>query len=617
MVLACDFGVVILNLAKLEIQESWLSIGTNGTSVKANDAAVINDSIFIATDKGILASKFGTQNLMDYKSWKKITIADSLANKSVFKLAVSNSSLVVAFHNIGVFKKDIGWDKVIPATQALTALTAGNDKIVAFVNNQCNTYKNNENTVSYINNVTSARAAMIDAQNTDNYWIADANNGLADGNGNKFTPDGPYNNQVFNLKYIKGYLFQFAGGYDTHATPVLTNGTYSYFKEGEWFLNPQAQNQGILDLTNVTLDESVGKFYFASTWNGLIEKNDDNFKAYNAQTTPTCPIVEVYGNRVTDVYYDANTNTNWFCNITVKTAPSINKFKDGACTGYIFPFENSYYPAQIIPDNAGNMWVRMHAVKGGVMVFNDSKLNSGTPLYQYLVKGGGSGNLTDNTVRCMVKDRDGDIWLGTNNGVSVFYNPSSLIYSGVSDASYPIFENRPLMFDQVVTCIDIDGGNRKWIGTSNGGIYLFSPDGLRVIHYFNTANSPLLSNNIVSVSVQQATGEVFIGTDKGTVSYREAATTGNDESPSVLIFPNPVKTNYTGMVGFSGLATDAVVKITDINGRLLYETKANGGTAQWNVKDYNGKKVEPGVYVVLTSKDDGSAPATNKIFILD
>jgi hypothetical protein len=206
-------------------------------------------------------------------------------------------------------------------------------------------------------------------------------------------------------------------------------------------------------------------------------------------------------------------------------------------------------------------------------------------------------------------DRDGLIWIGTELGVCYFFTPSE-------DAVRPIFENRFLLRDDKVTAIAIDGGNRKWMGTERG-VWLFDPTCETLIYNFTTENSPLLSNVIKDIEINPETGEVFFATARGIVSFRSDATESGSAFKTVKIFPNPVTSTFTGNVGISGLATDAVVKITDISGKLVWETRANGGTATWNVKDYNGRRAATGIYIVFAATEDGSESAVGKIAVVN
>ncbi|HEY9008497.1 MAG TPA: T9SS type A sorting domain-containing protein, partial [Ohtaekwangia sp.] len=206
-------------------------------------------------------------------------------------------------------------------------------------------------------------------------------------------------------------------------------------------------------------------------------------------------------------------------------------------------------------------------------------------------------------------DRDGLVWVGTDIGVAYFFDPSS-------DAVKPIYDSRFLLRDDKVTAIAIDGGNRKWMGTERG-VWLFNATGEALVYNFTTDNSPLLSNVIKDIEIDEQTGEVFFATDKGIVSFRSDATASTGSFETVKIFPNPVTSTFSGSVGIKGLATDAVVKITDISGKLIWQTQANGGTATWNVQDYNGRRAATGIYLVFAATADGAESVVGKIAVVE
>ena len=113
------------------------------------------------------------------------------------------------------------------------------------------------------------------------------------------------------------------------------------------------------------------------------------------------------------------------------------------------------------------------------------------------------------------------------------------------------------------------------------------------------------------------TGEVFIGTDKGIISYRSTATEGGETFQNVYAFPNPVKEGFQGVIGINGLVTNAQVRITDIGGNLVFSTKAEGGQAIWDGKNFNGRKAKTGVYLVYASSDKGEEKVVTKILIIN
>ncbi len=211
--------------------------------------------------------------------------------------------------------------------------------------------------------------------------------------------------------------------------------------------------------------------------------------------------------------------------------------------------------------------------------------------------------------------KHGNIWVGTNEGVAVFTNINNVL-SGAVDAILPIFENRQLLRDEILTAIKIDAGNRKWIGT-NSGVWLFDEAADRQLLNFNIDNSPLPSNQILDIEINEKSGEVFFATPEGIISYRSDATEALEKHTEVKIFPNPVTYDFVGTIGISGLANNAKVKITDSSGKLIWDTRSEGGTATWNAQDYNGRRATMGIYFVFSATDDGEESFVGKIAVID
>lgn len=264
----------------------------------------------------------------------------------------------------------------------------------------------------------------------------------------------------------------------------------------------------------------------------------------------------------------------------------------------------------IIADADMNLWIRLGYYQG-ILVKNTKNQS------RYLSTADGSGKLPNGNVNTLSLDKDGQIWVGTSNGVAVFDNPTGAFDGGSFNAYTPVFERRRLLNNQVVTAIAIDGGNRKWIGTQNG-IFLFNADATELVTNFTDKNSPLPSNEIQYITVEPVSGEVYIRTTNGLVSYRGTASEGSQtqDQNAVKVFPNPVRPDFNGTVGISGLVEDAYVKITDANGRLVYETRANGGTAVWNGRMLNGDKVATGVYMIFSFNRKGEETLVSRLAVI-
>jgi ligand-binding sensor domain-containing protein len=226
-------------------------------------------------------------------------------------------------------------------------------------------------------------------------------------------------------------------------------------------------------------------------------------------------------------------------------------------------------------------------------------------------------------VRCITEDKSNNIWIGTNLGplmIPANTNPSTIEEfiqvkvprnDGTNFADY--------LLDGIdIKCIAIDGGNRKWFGTNENGLYLISADNMEQIQHFTNLDSDILSNNIESLAINNTTGEVFIGTDKGLCSYMSDATQTFDEmtKDNVYAYPNPVRPEYNGLITITGLTYNADVKIVTSNGALVAEGKSNGGTFTWNGCDKKGKRVASGVYMVETATEEGKKGVVCKIAIV-
>jgi hypothetical protein len=212
--------------------------------------------------------------------------------------------------------------------------------------------------------------------------------------------------------------------------------------------------------------------------------------------------------------------------------------------------------------------------------------------------------------------------VGTDHGPVVYSNPKDVFNGETAGTQVLIPRNDgttnadPLLGTETINCIAVDGANRKWFGTAKGGAFLFSPDGLREIYHFNTDNSPIFSNNILCIGIDEHTGEVFFGTDRGIISYRANATKPNDNFTNVYVFPNPVREDYHGDIVITGLIENTHVKITDISGNLVYQTKSIGGQAVWDGKTRGRRRVATGVYLVFCSNDDGTKTYITKMLVI-
>jgi ligand-binding sensor domain-containing protein len=273
----------------------------------------------------------------------------------------------------------------------------------------------------------------------------------------------------------------------------------------------------------------------------------------------------------------------------------------------------------LIIDQQGKKWFYI-AKGGGILVYNDNGTpeNSSDDNDRRLTTTSGSGGLPSNYVYSMAMDRDGEIWVGTDKGIAVFYD-TDRAFELDGDAQLVLVEAdgyvEPIIANEKVRAIAIDGANRKWFGTQSG-VFVYSEDGSKQLAHFTEENSPLFSNTINDISINQQNGEIFIATDKGLISYKGRATEGQNTHANVLVYPNPVKESYNGPIAIKNVVENANVKITDIKGNLVQSFTALGGQAVWDGKNKYGERASTGVYLVFTTDPLGIETNVAKILFI-
>ena len=269
---------------------------------------------------------------------------------------------------------------------------------------------------------------------------------------------------------------------------------------------------------------------------------------------------------------------------------------------------------QLLANQNEQLYLTGPSIQGLYIFQSDNYYNTNSWVQK--TTGSNSGNLPSNKVTSMVEDKDGAIWVGTDNGIGIFNCGD--ISKEACNAYLPIVKtngfNAYLFQKETIRCIAVDAANQKWIGTNNGA-WLVSQDGLSIIEHFTKDNSPLPSDTIDQMIIEPNNGEVFFKTNQEWVSYRSTATKATIHQENIFIFPNPVPPDFSGLISFKKLVDHAQVKITDINGKLIYQTRALGGQAVWNGKTYEGSPVATGIYLVFVRDDEGNEKAVGKIMI--
>ncbi|AYA37419.1 T9SS C-terminal target domain-containing protein [Hymenobacter oligotrophus] len=639
--LSTSFGVVVLDLQRREIRDTYANIGPGGTVPQVYATAVLNDSLYAATSAGLLRGRLGT-NLLDFNNWRGYAGFGQRAGNPYRTLVAHQGKVFAGINNDNLYRA-VGAN--------LVSLGFGAADFRALRSSAAGLLVAEPTAVNVLNARTNARYQLKASQFADirdavrpasgPVYVADFRNGLvrleANGqNATNFVGNAPPTTAAFNILTDRTTrtVTVFTGGYQESYLQLGTrNGFYQYDADGRWTsfnaqTLPPSQYPNLLDLSRGTRTPD-GTLYVASYGQGLLQwKGPGEFQVFglgnsplrSGITNPQDPNLPLFV-RVTDVAADPEGNV-WVVNRwapnnapAATTFPGLFKFSPATNSWQAAPaFPGSGNLERLVFDDLGHAWVsRDRRSTPGLLAYNPQN-NS----YRSFTIA--SYNLPAVNVRDLVKDRNGDIWAATDAGVAVYSNPGQVFDADAPDFVRPAVRRgegrgNELLYSEVVNAIAVDGANRKWFGTDNG-LWLFSPDGDEGLFHFTTDNSPLPTNRIVDVAVDDYTGEVWVATEGGLVSYRGSATVTEGKIECAKVFPNPVRAEYSGQVGISGLANNAEVKITDVTGTLVYQTRATGGTVVWNLTDYNGRRVQSGVYLVLTADAQGKNGCISKVAVL-
>lgn len=639
--LACGFGIVVVDIAREEIHDTY-KIGPEGSFINVHDFIYHSEDnrFYAATESGIYSADADSPNLAHFKYWHK----DSTLTEpdAVYNQIVSHNNYVVAnkhgdeYDNDTIVYNEGGnqW-KNLETTNHTNAfnLRSTGDKLIISYDFVIHYYNYQMQYMDHIFDFGQGRGGPdpYDCWQDENgiFWIADGKKGLVRTKGNYnaeiIHPSGPAYPNSFDMASYDNEVWVASGGYQSDWSPSgLTNGVYSYL-DNTWKSYNKTNTPAfdtIRDVVTVEVEPGTGeRIYFGSWTKGLLEFTKEGLQKIYDKSNSTLQgnIVVPDFVQVSGLGFDDERNL-WVANTGVNKVLSVKKANGEWKSFDLGSQASGSFIGEMIVDEYNQKWIIMRDHK--ILVFNDNNTIDQTSddKVRILTSSQGNGNLPGtNAVHSIQKDREGNIWIGTDEGVGVIYNPGD-VFSNNINADRPKVEVEGyvqyLLSSEMVTAIAVDGANRKWFGTQRAGVFLMSEDGTEQIKHFNTDNSPLFSDEITSITIRED-GMVFIGTSKGIISYKGQATEPKKTNKDIFVYPNPVTKGYEGPIAIKNLVEDANVKITDIQGNLVYETFADGGQAIWNGANFNGEKVKSGYYLVFASNDDGSETVVTKILIIN
>ena len=624
--LCTGFGVVVVNLSRYEIKETYY-IGTAGNYTAVYDMAFTADSIYAATAEGLKRISAAEQHLGISDRWD----ADHRMDGTDITMLCTAGSHLLAAGLSALYDLSSGAATLMMSGD-IRSMQVDGPRLTVCVDGNVRVY---DTALVLLNAYDSYTWGMLDALDavtaTDGtLWVAHPWDGVvalyADGTDATFKPEGPYNSDnVFRLVPVGDKMLLCPGGraitYSASYTPanLLTTDGRSWYALN----NDNHALDGRYDIVDVAAQDD--KTLLAASWgSGILSIKDNQVDNVYDQTNTNGALQPFTSGSWTSLIVGATaadrSGNVWALNVR-SPKPLVVRRKDGTWQSFSTESMTGTQPEmdKLVCDSVrGYVWFCGRS--------NNIYVHDGQSRMARVNPNNGSKMETE-TVNAMVQDRDGNIWIGTNKGIKVIYDGYRAFQNGGNGELSPVTCNNItitngsfaeyLMAYENVTCIAVDGANRKWVGTAAGGLYLLSSGGLEQIENFTTANSPLFSDKIVCLGIHPSTGDVYIGTDHGLQVYRSTATYAEPYTAErVYAYPNPVRPGYDGPIAIKGFARDALIHITDASGHTVFSTNALGGQAIWNGRTQSGEPVASGVYYVFASDIDGGNRAVAKVLII-
>lgn len=620
--ISTGFGISLYDLGQLEFDDTYF-IGDNGAQLNITQTAIQEEFIYAAsTDGGLRRAIVGNTNIIDFNNWSTIL-------PGVFEgvAALDDALFLVTGNQVLRSTNGTNFLPFLSFPQAITDLEPNETFISIVYPGNARVYDSNGGLIASFTNIegfdTSYRASLIE---NGILYIATAGTGVASivlDNTSLITqilPNGPLNNNAFNLASSPGIVYAVHGDYTAsyNPSPVRSRGV-SKFSEQSWI---NARTDSLLDarnLTHVTINPSNPSQVFISSFiDGLVELSEDvPLILYDTNNSSLEPVPTTVNNvRINSTAFDRDGNL-WIAN--ARGLNTIHRLSPGG---------------QFTPINFGDVVADPTAVSGSddLVIGPDGKVylassNSGllgfdpaTNQVARLFGEDGAANLPIDDIRSLEFDLNGTLWVGTRLGLRLLFNPASIFEDGLvsTNAIIILQDNIPqeLLNDQVVTDILVDGSNNKWVATADSGVFYFSPNGQETLLHFTTSNSPLPSNNVQDVAIDEASGTVYFGTLRGLVAFQGSETAPAENLENVIVYPNPVRPNFGGEVRVEGLTANTNVKITDLVGNLVYEENTTGGSINWDTTAFGRHKVASGVYLILITGPQALETQISKLMII-
>ena len=624
--IATDYGISVMNVATSEFIITYF-IGTSGEETEVLQTTVLNNQIYAVTRSfGIRKGDLANPNLYDFSQWQTFDTGFWGG------IVTFNNELVAMNADAKTYRYNgTSFQQVLNQLQAGLKIKTNGTELIVTTQNHVFVLNQAYSQIAHITQIPNYNAIFKAATVVNGIlYIGTEKDGLFSAaltNPSVFeamSPSGPVRNYIFRVKKAPNYLWAVYGDYSRDYNPYALDefGISKFSTDNGWELIPYNDLFQAKSISDIVINpNNPNQVYATSYFSGLLKIENENIELFNNTNTgpngleslvvPGSPsYVDI---RINSPAFDKDGNlwlTNAFVDKAIKVLRSNGQWQSYNLADVAPTASTGRYGPMAIDKNR-TKWIP--TLNDGLIAFNENYNN------KFIVVNSINGNLADNDVRCVAVDNRNQLWIGTYAGlrtVSVdrFISSDELTTNAIIIQEGDLAQE--LFYQQTILDIAVDGANRKWVSIADGGVFLVSSDGQETIYRFTKNNSPLPSDNINDIEIDGVSGEVFFASDKGMVSFLGTSTKPSDSLSDVFVYPNPVRPNFVGTVKISGLTDKANVKITDIEGNLVYEATSSGGTIEWDTKAFGKHKVASGVYMIFVASEDALDSTVKKVMII-
>ncbi|MEP0366615.1 MAG: hypothetical protein ABJN36_04225 [Cyclobacteriaceae bacterium] len=587
---ASNIGVIVISLEEQGIVDNFRSIGANAADISVFELLISNQSLYAITGDGIQVGSL-SDNLLDFNNWTPLDLDPTMEYQH---LSAAENQVFVSVDKLNLAQ--IAGDtlqSIAFLDEPIKKLKTLNDKLGILLGSELLSFDPASNVGDLVSVKVLGNAQDLNDFAKDGSWLADGSLGLLDVNETPVVPNGPLSDNITNIKWVGGKVYAFfgpepetfAGDYDSLGYSSFTNGSWDY-----------TQIDGFYNIVDAELYRE--KLYFASMGQGLYNATDDMLL-----DETNSGLSRDIGNSGILISALESNGFLWATSYN-NEKPLLLLDSEDTWFSYDHSLIGTTTPTDLDISPGETAWVTKE--QGGITLFNTEETT-----VRFLSETDG---LPSNLIHDVELDVNDEAWVATSAGI-VNFSEATFISNDIPSGEL-VYDEATVYNELPVAAVSSDGGGRVWVAGEND-LAVYSNNGLDRYFLFNETNSPLPSNVILDMTYNPDNGEVFILTDRGLISYRSNSSAPNPSHQNVSIFPNPVRPGYSGQIGIKGVVANADIKITDVNGKLIRQIEAYGGSGSWNLRDYNNARVRSGVYLVFSSNSDGSETYVGKIAVVN